>query len=178
MLPGLQYTLIDDQSPTSGATVTIGASGSLPQTFDEIHIYLRNVRYAATGSGVVNIFFNNDTTLNNYWSQMLRAFGTTIAAASASGANIARTGGSDTLLQSNAIILIPGYTNASFGKLATCDYTQPGLTAFPATGNMLVGKRSVGHSGTAAITEIDLTLASSTWASGRILTYGVSYSRP
>lgn len=178
MLPGLQYTLIDDQSPTSGGTVTIGASSSLSQQYDEIHIYYRNLRYATTGSGTINIYFNNNTTTSNYWSQMVRAYGTTVEGAVANSAAIGRTGGTDTLLQANGIIIIPGYTDTSYGKIATCDYTQPGLTAFPSTGNLIVGKRSVGFSGTAAITEIDLTLSASTYASGRILTYGVSYSRP
>ena len=178
MLPGMQMTLIDDQSPTSGATVTIGASSSLPQTFDEIWIFLRNIRYATTGSGTINIYFNNDTTTSNYWRQMWRGYSTTHEATVANDAAIARCGGSNTLLQANAIIKIPGYTNSSDGTVAECEYTQPGLTAFPSSGNLIVGRRSVGFSGTAAVTEIDLTLSASTYASGRILTYGVSYTRP
>jgi len=180
MLPGLHYTLIDDQSPTSGATVTIGASGTLPQTFDEIHIWLRNMHQNAAGSGSVSIYFNNDTTLNNYWSQMHRAYGTTHEAASANTAVIARTQGTSHILQANAIIVLPGYTNTSYGKIATnAGYAQPGLTAFPSSGNLIVGSRVVGWDSTSAITEIDLTLSANQWAAGtRILTYGVSYNRP
>jgi hypothetical protein len=158
--------------------MTIGAGNSLPQTFDEIHIWLRNVRYSNTGSGHISIYFNNDTTLNNYWHQMQRTFSTTNEGIKQNNANVMRLGGSNTLLQANGEIIIPGYTNASDGKIAQGYYTLPGLTAFPNTGNLIVGRRSVGWSGTAPITEIDLTIDVGSWASGRILTYGLSYSRP
>lgn len=174
MLPGMHYTLLGDQTVSSGATVTFAA---IPSTFDDLYLHMPYARDDAAGSGIIELRFNNDTTDNNYWRQMARTYGTTVEGGKTNSAQTLRTGGSTGIGPCIGQVWIPNYATAEY-KIAQAHYTLPGLTAFPNTGNLLITDTSILWNSTAAITEIDLTLTSGAYAAARFLLYGVSYSRP
>ena len=174
-LPGMRYTVIGDQSPTSGSTITFA---DIPSTFDDLLLVFPGTQHDGAASDQIEIYFNNDTTANNYWRQLFRAYGTTTESAASNATQVMRATGTTQKGTCIGKVWIPNYTGA-VEKLVHSEYTFSALTAFPATGNLLRTWVSLAWDDTSAITEIDLTLATNSYASGsRIILYGVSYNRP
>ena len=178
MFPGEHLTLLSDQSPTSGVTVTFAA---IPQTYDDLLIKIIAGRSdKVSGNNDVLLYYNNDTTAARYWYTWIRTLATTFSGNEANTANIFRIAGQNIQAPSFGNIWIPRYADSGVSlQQARCEGVIDFKTSF--TAGALHTWQVFTHmwNSTAAVTEIDLTLNSDAWATpSRVLLYGVSYNRP
>jgi hypothetical protein len=158
MYPGQHYTLLDDQSPTSGASVTFS---SIPGTYDDLVLVC-------------------DTTATNYWEAWRRHLAAAFSSGEANDARIARASGQNIVSPCYGEIWIPRYADSGVDiQNAKARMVSCFKTGFTTSGLQANNDWTHLWNSTATVTSLALTLDTDAWASPtRILLYGVSYSRP
>jgi hypothetical protein len=178
MYPGQHYTLLDDQSPTSGASVTFS---SIPGTYDDLVLVCPALwSDKTTGNPNVSLFYNGDTTATNYWEAWRRHLAAAFSSGEANDARIARASGQNIVSPCYGEIWIPRYADSGVDiQNAKARMVSCFKTGFTTSGLQANNDWTHLWNSTATVTSLALTLDTDAWASPtRILLYGVSYSRP
>lgn len=163
-------TLVTGGMTLISSTTLTGASISLtsiPQTYKDLQIIIRNFRPAAD-SATLKMRFNSDSTANRH----------------ANTPNNSVTGGSfdsttvtvcqdqdDTTAQGLSYVLIPDYTNTATWKMSMARSLQNNFTT-ATTYNFSVWTGF--YNQTSAVTSLDFLSSSGNLTSGTVLLYGVS----
>jgi len=161
-------TLISTTTLT-GSSVTLS---SIPGTYKDLRLYIRNYKPSADGWNV-NLTINGGTASNTYINQIISSStinqGTTTAFGNS---NISLFySQDDTDATGLSVIHIPDYTNSTTWKMVQVE-TLGNHDATPTSANFY---RSFGLTNlTATITELRLIIGGGTFSSGTVLLYGVS----
>jgi hypothetical protein len=156
-------TLISTTTLT-GATITLS---SIPATYNDLRLIVRNFKPASDGQGL-SIRFNGDAGASRYFSKD----GYTTASIIAFGSTSAIIGSinDDSVATGLTAIYIPDYTNAVTWKMAQAfSMGVDGNT--PTSANLSF--RVAGYNQTPAISSITLLPQSGNFTSGTVLLYGV-----
>lgn len=170
---GALETLIADLKP-SGVS-TISANG-IPQDFSSLKI-IGNARSDAAGTGgcILSLRFNNDSAMN-YADQSMVATGTSVGAGTdltPTGINLlgAPSAGSFSDLPVSFSIIIPFYSESTFGKWAFCEAAS---NIPSAVGPSIIEAAGLWNS-TTAINSITFYLSAGNFIAGsHIKIYGVT----
>jgi hypothetical protein len=158
-------TLISTTSASNSAAINLT---SIPQTYNELYIYVRNCLPANDG-GELRFRFNNDTGGSRhqhiYWGNE------TSTAQTFTGTSFQLAEANDNSVGSGfSWIRVPDYKNATTWKTTT----SVGVTVDPSTTTSFRSRFNVGiYNQTAAITEINFFMSSGNITSGDFLLYGV-----
>lgn len=164
---GVGRVLISEQTPT-GTTATFS---SIPSTYTHLRIeYIARGDTAATNTGML-MYFNNDTTAGNYYSEIASATDTGITVGEADSAQIGNCAAA------SAAANDPGYgaIDVLYYKATTFNKSaQATSSSRRAAAQQNITTSTVYWENTAAITRIDIILAAGNFIAGSTLRlYGV-----
>ena len=147
--------LISEQSPT-GATVTWD---SIPNSYNSLEVELMGrTDKASVANEAINLYFNNDTTAGNYYSQNLSGTATTASTVAADNASVITIPAATATANyaGYSLVRIPDYADTTFHKIARIlNGRRDDAT------NGFVSTRVMFWESTVAITRVDLVTASS-----------------
>jgi hypothetical protein len=158
-------TLISTTSANNSAAINLT---SIPQTYNELYIYVRALKPANDG-GECLFRFNNDSSAsrykNSYWGNE------TSTAQTITSTSMQLTEGNDNSVATGfSWIRIPDYANTTTWKTTT----SVGITVDSTTTTSFRSRFNVGlYNQTTAITELNFFLTSGNITSGDFLLYGV-----
>lgn len=164
--------LISEATPTGTGTVTFS---SIPGTYRDLRVVIRGRGTQAAGETGVTMIFNGDTGAN-YNRQTMNADFTTLSATSSAGSNSVPVGnlaaGSSPSDRSSSIELrIYDYRGTTFQKQVQ---GLAGSSDADTAGGQALGVRSATWRSTAAITQIDISLAAGNYVAGTVVSlYGI-----
>ena len=153
----------------SSTSVTLS---SIPQTYKDLRLYVRNYKPNADGWNV-NLTLNGGAAASTYITQITSNSASNGGTTTAFGNSNIALGYSqdDTTATGLSIIHIADYTNSTTWKIVQSD-TIGNHDATPTSANYY---RNIGLTNlTAAITEIRLIIGGGAFTSGTVLLYGVS----
>jgi len=157
---------------TTTLTGTSVSLTSIPQTYKDLRLYVRNFKPSVDGWYIV-LSLNGASAANTYISQITSNSASNAGTTTAFGNSTINIGYSqdNTTATGLSIIHIADYTNSTTWKIVQSD-TIGNHDGTPTSANYY---RNIGLTNlTAAITEIRLAIAGSTYTSGEVLLYGVS----
>jgi hypothetical protein len=157
---------------TTTLTGTSVSLTSIPQTYKDLRLYVRNFKPSVDG-WYITLSLNGAGAANTYISVISSNSSLNAGTTTAFGNSSINIGYSqdDTTATGLSIIHIADYTNSTTWKIVQTD-TIGNHDATPTSANYY---RYIGLTNlTAAITEIRLAIAGSTYTSGTVLLYGVS----
>jgi len=157
---------------TTTLTGTSVSLTSIPQTYKDLRLYVRNFKPSVDG-WYINLSLNGAGAANTYISQITSNSASNAGTTTAFGNSLINIGYSqdNTTATGLSIIHIADYTNSTTWKIVQSDTIgNNDATATSANYYRNIGLTNL----TAAITEIRLAIAGSTYTSGTVLLYGVS----
>jgi len=154
-------TLISTTALTSGSTITIG---SIPGTYKNLFLVIRNVRNNATG---LRFRFNSDSTASRHL--LTQGFNLGNTGFSANAIDMLQNGANATTQNGQITCLVPDYANTVTWKQVEIN----ALVSASTSSNVNWDKTFGFYNQLSAVTSIDL-VTTSTFAAGEALLYGVS----
>jgi hypothetical protein len=154
-------TLISTTALTSGSTITIG---SIPGTYKNLFLVIRNVRNGAAG---LRFRFNSDSTASRHL--LTQGFNLGNTGFSANAIDMLQNGANATTQNGQITCLVPDYANTVTWKQVEIN----ALVSASTSSNVNWDKTFGFYNQLSAVTSIDL-VTTSTFAAGEALLYGVA----
>jgi hypothetical protein len=154
-------TLISTTALTSGSTITIG---SIPGTYKNLFLVIRNVRNGGAG---LRFRFNSDSTASRHL--LTQGFNLGNTGFSANAIDMLQNGANATTQNGQITCLVPDYANTVTWKQVEIN----ALVSASTSSNVNWDKTFGFYNQLSAVTSIDL-VTTSTFAAGEALLYGVA----
>ena len=161
----------DEQTPGGVTSITIPASGTLPNTFRQLIIEVEGRGDTAATSVSVAVSFNGDNTAANYNVSRISGNNNLVSSAQAVGTGpfglvIVPAASATANFAGSGTIVVPSYARTSFFKTARSDCFFAASATAAGIGQEI---RAMQWSNTAAITTVTLTMSAGNWLTGSIV---------